>query len=170
MSVINVAEQGHVVTLVMPHDAQGHATNSDVLNMEGYEHCTMIVSIGAASRAAGVITVQSCSALGGGGTNTAIDYTAYKCETAYGSANDDVLGAAVAVDDVTGIVPPVASTGIFYVIELTSGQLLTHATTAVRHVGFRLCVADPAAESFISAIAILSGSRYAKPGSPTVVD
>jgi hypothetical protein len=164
MSGFYVANNGHVVTLVMPHDLNGGDHHSDVVNMEGYSHCTMIVNIGAASRAAGVITVESCSALGGGGTNTKIDYDCYKCETAFGSANDDVLGAKVAVDDTTGIVPPAATTGIFYVIELESTQLLAG------HVGFRLDIVDPGAGSIISAIAILSGSRYGMAQSPTAVD
>jgi hypothetical protein len=164
MSGFNIAERGHVVTALMPHDLQGHDTHSDVINMEAYSHCTFIVSIGAASRAAGVITVESCSALGGGGTNTKIDFTAYKCETAYGSANDDVLGAAVAIDDTTGIVPPAATTGVFYVIELEATQLIAG------HVGFRLDMVDPAAGCIGGAIAILSGSRYESPQSPTAVD
>jgi len=164
MSGFNIAENGHVVQLVIPHDLNGGDHHSDVVNMEGYAHCTMLVQIGAASRAAGVITVESCSALGGGGTNTKIDFTAYKCETAYGSANDDVLGAKVAVDDTTGIVPPAGTTGIFYVIELESSQLVSG------HVGFRLDIVDPAAEQFTSAVAILSGSRYGSPQSPTTVD
>jgi hypothetical protein len=164
MSGFNIAEKGHVVTAIMPHDLQGHATHSDVINMEAYSHLTFIVSLGAASRAAGVITVESCSALGGGGTNTKIDFSCYKCETAFGSADDDVLGARVAIDDNTGIVPPIATTGIFYVIELESSQLISG------HVGFRLDMADPAAECFGGAIAILSGSRFAQPQSVTAVD
>jgi hypothetical protein len=108
--------------------------------------------------------VESCSALGGGGTNTKIDYTAYKCETAFGTANDDVLGAAVAIDDTTGIVPPIASTGIFYVIELEATQLIAG------HVGFRLDIVSAGAASIGSAVAILSGARYESPQSPTAVD
>ena len=164
MSGFNIAEQGHVVPLIYPQDLDGGDTHSDVFSMENYSHATIIISIGAQSRAAGVITVESCSALGGGGTNTKIDYTAYKCETIAGAANDDVLGAAVAVDDTTGIVPPVASTGIFYVIELEATQLLTG------HIGFRLDIVSAGAASIGCAIAVLSGSRYAGPQSPTIVD
>lgn len=164
MSGFFVANEGHVVQLIMPHDLNGGDHHSDVVDMDRYSHCTMIISIGAASRAAGVITVESCSALGGGGTNTKIDFIAYKCETAFGSANDDVLGAKVAVDDTTGIVPPAGTTGIFYVIELESSQLVTG------HVGFRLDIVDPGAASIISAVAILSGARFARAESATVVD
>lgn len=164
MSGFNVAEKGHVVNLIYPQDLDGGATTSDVVNMEAYSHMTIIVQIGSQSKAAGVITVESCSVLGGGGTNTKIDYSAYKCETQFGAANDDVLGARVAIDDTTGIVPPINSTGIFYVIELESSQLIAN------HVGFRLCVASAGAASIGSAVAILSGSRYAAPQSPTAVD
>lgn len=164
MNGFNVAENGHVVQLIIPHDLNGADHHSDVFSMENYGHASIIIQIGAASRAAGVITVESCSALGGGGTNTKIDFNAYKCETAYGSAADDVLGAKVAVDDTTGIVPPAASTGIFYVIELEASQLVDG------DVGFRLDIVDPAAASIISAVAILSGARYGGPQSPTVVD
>ena len=160
----NIAEMGHVVPLIYPQDLDGGDTHSDVFSMEGYAHASIIISIGAQSKAAGVITIESCSALGGGGTNTKIDYTAYKCETQAGAANDDVLGAAVAIDDTTGIVPPANSTGIFYVIELEASQLLAG------HVGFRLCVASAGAASIGCAIAVLSGARYAGPQSPTVVD
>lgn len=164
MNTFAPAECGHVVQLIMPHDQNGAAHNSDVVSMKNYQHATFIVQIGAASRAAGVIKVESCSALGGGGTNTAIPFAAYKCETAYGSANDDVLGAKVAVAAATGIIPPAGTTGVFYVIELDSTEVLAG------HVGFRLAIADPAAGSIGGAVAILSGSRFASPQTVTAVD
>lgn len=163
MSGFNIAEEGHVVSYY-PRDINGGAINTDVINMEGYSHLTFIVPIGVASRAAGVITIQSCSALGGGGTNTAIDFTAYKCETASGSANDDVLGSKTACTAAVGIVPPAASTGIFYVIELESSQLLAG------HVGFRCAIANPAAASILGIIGIASGARYGKSSGTTAVD
>jgi hypothetical protein len=43
-----------------------------------------------------------------------------------------------------------------YVIELNDTQLVSG------DIGFRMCIADPGAASVGSAVAILSGARYAK--------
>jgi hypothetical protein len=162
MSGFNIAEEGHVVPYY-PRNITGGAITTSVINMEAYSHLSFIVNIGVASRAAAVITIESCSALGGGGTNTAIDFTVYKGETIAGATNWDVLGAAVAVDDVTGVIPPAVSTGIFYVIELESTQLVAN------HVGFRLCIANAGDAQITGIVGILSGARYKYPQSVTAV-
>ena len=155
-------QDGHLVQLFEPADHTG-AENSLVFRMKEYNHATVIISYGATPAADGVITVESCSAIGAGGTNTAIPITYYKCILDFEGALGDVLGAATSpVLAATGMIPT-ATANTMYVIELESAQLIQG------HVGFRVCQANPTGASIMSGIAILSGSRYGQDQSRTVI-
>ena len=161
---ICISEECFTVQLINVHDWNGGGDHhSLVVGMKNWEHLTMIISIGVASRAAGVITVESCSALGASpGTATKIAFSYYECLLDF-AATTDILSARKDVTvAATGIVPPVATSNIRYQIELNSGQLLTN------HVGFRLDVVDAGAACLASAIGICSGGRYVQAIKATV--
>lgn len=157
----SVPQDGHTVQLITPHDLNGAAHSSLVCRMKNYRHASILVSIGTAPRAAGVITVESCDDMTPT-THTEIAFKYYKCETAFEAANSDVL-SAIQTGATTGIVPAAGTpNGVMYVIELDSDQLTEG------HIGFRISIADPGAASVISAVAILSGG-LATDQSPTVI-
>jgi hypothetical protein len=93
--------------------------------------------------------------------HTEIVFDYYECILDFEGALGDVLSVKKSAL-VTGMVPT-ATANIFYVIELESTQL------EANHIGFRIRQADPTGASIMSAVAILSGSRYASPASPTVI-
>ncbi len=165
MSGFNIAEEGHIGFLTLNAldlNTAGHV--GTVINMENYSHITYIIRMGATVRAASVITVESCSAMGGGGTNTAIPFSYYCTAIANTSALGDVLGTKTAVTvAATGIVPATGTDNIMFVIELEAGQLLSG------HVGFRLVVADPGAAALADILFIQSGGRYKYPSSVTTM-
>jgi hypothetical protein len=157
-----LAGDGHLVQLFEPADHTG-AENSLVFRMKEYNHATVIISYGATPAADGVITVESCDAIGAGGTNTAIPITYYKCILDFEGALGDVLGAATSPTlAATGMIPT-ATANTMYVIELEASQLIQG------HVGFRVCQANPTGASIMSGIAILSGPRYGQTQSRTVI-
>lgn len=166
MSGFNLAEEGHIAFLTLgAFDFNTAALNTAVINMENYSHLTFIVRMEATVRAATVITIESCSAMGGGGTNTAITFGYYKTAIASTTALGDVLGARTEVSvAATGCVPVAGGAdNIMFVIELESTQLLTN------HVGFRLAAADPGAGALGTVLCIQSGNRYASPQSGTTI-
>jgi len=55
-----IAEDGHYCPLIIPHDQNGNAHSSTVIRMGKYNHADIFIFIGAATRAAGVITLESC--------------------------------------------------------------------------------------------------------------
>ena|SRR5438270_10618253 len=130
--------------------------------MKNYQHATILLQIGVSAAAFTKIFVKNGTATAAVGADVAgaaaMAFSIYKQETA-GAAND-VLGARTAVD-VNGYTPSAAD-GIFYVIEVDASELpdgspyvqvvLTNGTNSV----------------VASAVAILSGARYAETQSPTV--
>jgi hypothetical protein len=167
MSGFNIAEQGHIAFLTLgAFDINTAGLTSNVINMENYSHISFIVRMEATVRAASVVTIESCSAMGGGGTNTAIVFAYYCTAIASTTALGDVLGARTAVTvAATGIVPVAGGQdNLMYVIELESNQLLSG------HVGFRIVIADPNAAALATVLCIQSGARYASPQSPTTIN
>lgn len=166
MSGFNIAEQGHAAFLTLgAFDINTAGLTSAVIGMKAYSHIAFIVRMEATVRAASVVTIESCSAMGGGGTNTAITFSYYKTAIASTSALGDVLGAKTEVTvAATGIVPVAGGAdNIMFDIELESSQLVSG------HVGFRIVIADPAAAALATVLCIQSGARYASPQSATVI-
>ncbi len=159
MSGFNIAEMGHVVQLWEPADHTA-AESTKVVRMENYDHCTVIISYGATPAADGLILVESCNNMTPT-THTEIVFDYYECILDFEGALGDVLSAKKSAA-VTGMVPT-AVANIFYVIELEASQLVSG------HIGFRFSQANPTGASIMSAVAILSGSRYASPQSPTAI-
>lgn len=161
-----IAEEGHYVPLIMPHDQSGAAHASSVIRMKDYNHADIIVSIGATILAAGVITLESCDNMTPS-VHTEIPFNYYVSTAVFGSASDDIWMPVTKLTATTGIIPgavgPAAgTTGVTYLIALDAEQLVEG------HIGFRLNIANPAGASIGSAFAILSGERYGV--NPNTVD
>jgi len=159
MKGINIAEQCHVVNVLPPIDvdtASGVA-QSEVWSMENYAHCTVIVQVGVGDADPGDITVEEVDVVAGT-TDTAIDFYYYAETTALG----DTLGARTLAEAATGI-DVSANDNIFYVIEIDASQLSDGYPC--------LCIkwSNPGGSTIASAVAILSGSRYAGSESSTAI-
>ena len=157
----NISEDGHIVPLFLPADQNGAIHSSLVVAMKEYSHASILIYIGAASRAAGIITLESCDDATPT-TSTEIVFNYYESVIAFGSANTDVLSVKKTAA-VTGIVPPAGTTGVMYVIELDAIELTPG------HIGFRISIADPGAASIIFGAAILSGAKHKGPASVTAL-
>ena len=159
MKGFNIAEVGHVVNILPPIDidtASGVA-HSEIFSMENYAHATIIVQCGVTNADAGFITIEECDNFTPT-TDTAIDFYYYAEETALG----DTLGARTLAVAATGI-DVSANDNTIYVIEIDASELTD---------GFP-CIAlkwsNPGGSTIASAVAILSGSRYAGTESATAI-
>jgi hypothetical protein len=125
--------------------------------MAKYAHASIIIQIGVGPADGGNITLEECD--DGVPTNsTAIVFSYYAEDTALG----DVLGARTAAAAATGI-DVSANDNIFYVIEIDAAQLTE---------GYpNLCLvwSNPGGSLIASAVAILSGAKYAQAESPTAL-
>lgn len=156
MQGFNIAEMGHIVNILPPINIAG-GVECDVFSMENYAHATIIIQVGVSAAAFTKIIVKECTAIDGTGA-TAIAFSVYKEETAAG----DTLGARTAV--AAAGVTPHANDTIFYVIELDARELsdLSHF--------IEVELTNGSGNSVIaSAVAILSGSRYAQGINPTAI-
>ncbi|MFC5528477.1 hypothetical protein [Cohnella yongneupensis] len=151
----NVAEMGHVVNLIPPIDITGGKTG-DVFSMRDYSHATIIVQIGVSAAAFTKIILEECTDFTGAGA-AALPFNFYKEET----SADDTLSVREVVP-AAGYTPS-AVDNIFYVIELDAAEL----SEGKQFVQLRLT--NGANSVIASAIAILSGSRYAGDQSPTAI-
>lgn len=156
MKGINIAEFFHVVNILPPVDANDAAANSDVFSMKNFAHATIIVQCGVSAGAVPTITIEECDDFTPS-NSTAIAFKAYKEETAAG----DTLGARTAVAS-TGLAMG-TDNGIMYVIEIDAAEL------SAGYENLRVCFTDPGASALISAVAILSGPRYAGDQSATAI-
>jgi hypothetical protein len=156
-----LSQDGHIVQLYMAKDYNGQANSSPVFTMRNYEHASIIIQLATAPRAAGIITINSCIDVVPS-VAIAIPFDYFQCLTAYTATNGDVLSTRYQ-GTTSGIIPATGTNGIMYVIELSSEQLL------VGHIGFQLAIANPGASSLLSAVAILSGARFAGDQQPTAL-
>jgi hypothetical protein len=159
MKGCNIAEMMHVVNLLPPIDVDtaSGVTHSEIFSMKNYAHATIIVQLGVTPADGGNITVEECDDFVP--TNsTAIAFSYYGETTALG----DTLGARTAAVAETGI-DVSANDNIMYVIEIDASQL---------SAGYpNLCIvwSNPGGSLIASAVAILSGSRYAGDQSATAI-
>ena len=157
MKGFNIVEEGHIVTLYYPIDIDtlAGADSPVIVKMGDYSHATIIYSIGVNPLAAGVVTIESCDDTTPT-TATEIMFRYYRYETSQILANGDVPGALTwTTTAAAGLIPVAGAVPSMYVIELDSEELVQG------DIGFRMAIVDPAAASVGSAIAILSGARYA---------
>lgn len=149
------AQEGHLVNILPPVDITGGKT-AQAFGMQNYAHASILIQIGVSAAAPGLVTLNACTD-NAGDNPTAIPFNVYKQETA-GAAND-VLGSKVVVPS-TGFTPS-AHAGIFYVIEIDAEALPQGSPY------LQLAMANTANSVIASAVAILSGSRYAEDQSIT---
>jgi hypothetical protein len=150
------AQMGHVVNILPPVDITGGKT-AQAFSMKEYAHVTLILAIGVAAAAFTKILVNKCTDAAGDGA-TAIPFTIYKQETA--GASHDVLGAKTAVT-AAGYTPS-ANSGIFYVIELDAKEL------DPANPYLQLQLTNGVNSVIASAVAVLSGARFAEVQSPSI--
>jgi len=155
MKGITLAEVGHIVNIIPAIDITGGVTG-DVFTMENHSHATIIISIGVSAAAFTKIIVNECTSFAAAGA-TAIAYSIYKEETASG----DTLGARTAV--AAAGVAPSANDNIHYVIELDASELSDGSPYV------QLSLTNGANSVIASAVAILTGSRYAEESSATAI-
>lgn len=154
MKGFHAALDGHPVNILAPVDING-GVNTDVFSMKNHSHVSIIIQLGVTG-AASTVTLEECDDFVP--TNsTAINFEVYKEETASG----DTLGARVSVA-AAGFATS-TNDGVFYVIELDASELL------VDFPNVRLVFSDPSAATFVSVVAVLSGSRYGKEQSATAI-
>lgn len=156
----NIVEEGAFVPLYTPIDVDtlAAAKSPVVCLLKNWVHASIIIMIGQLPRAAGVITVASCDNITPT-TETKIMFPYYRYETSQKLANGDVHGALTwTTTAAAGLIPVATGAEATYIIELDADLLDKD------DIGFRLCIADPAAASVMSACAILSGARYADKG------
>lgn len=157
---MNLAETCHFVNLHPPLDNSTGAKVLPVFNIEGYHHVTIIIQMGATHSDAGFFTLEQCNALSPS-VHPDFAFQYYAEETDAG----DVLDAApTRVTAATGIdMAPGGVNNIMYVVEVDATEL----TSGYHHLRGNFSAAGGA--NLVSAIAILSGARDARPASPTVL-
>lgn len=156
---MNLAETCHFINILPPvSDTTGQTTSC--WSMEEWKHATIIVQMGATASDGGNITVEKCTAIDGSG-NTAFAFQYYAEETDAGDVLDAVPTRVTAA---TGIdAAPAGVNNIMYVIEIDAEEL------GSSYPFLRVVLSVPGAANLVSALAILSGGRDARPASPTVL-
>jgi len=149
----NVVENGHVVTLIAPQ-TQTAALTSEIFSMENWAHATIIVQGGAGS--ASTVTVSECDDFSP--SNAATKTFRYAQEA---TAAGDVVDAALASAATSGVAVGTA-TGIFLIIEIDKDELTDGYPCVQINV-------SASGSKLISALAILSGGRYQKDITATVI-
>ncbi len=156
MKGLTLAEQAKIVNILPPQDVDTGKT-SDVFSLKNYAHATIIVTCGSTNADAGNITIEECDDFTP--TNdTPIDFYYYAEDTAGG----DTLGARTKAEAATGI-DVSGNDNTIYVIEIDASQLSDGYPNLV------LKWSDPGGATFGSAVAILSGARYAGAEAPTAI-
>lgn len=156
MKGINIAEELHVINILPPQSIAG-AVTSDVFSLKNYQHATIIVTAGSTNADGGNITIEECDDFGP--TNdTAIDFYYYAEETAAG----DTLGARTKAAAATGI-DVSGNDNITYVIEIDASEL------SDGYPCLYLKWSAPGGATLVSAVAVLSGARYAGEQSATAI-
>lgn len=156
MSRFVLAEQGHTVQILAPVDVSG-GLGSDIFSMAEYDHASIILQFGVSAAAVTKVQVEKCSDFAAS-VHTPIAFNVYKEETAGG----DTLGSRVACEAAAGLVPNAAD-NIFYVIEIDAAEL------GDGYDKVRLLITNGVNSVIASAVAVLSGARFASVASPTVV-
>jgi Flp pilus assembly protein TadG len=155
MKGFNVPEQGHVVNILPPLDINGAGFTSDYFDMGLYSHVDIILTLGVTG-AASTITLEESDDNSGSSTS-AIAFSYYQEETAAGDTLSDrqsatSSGFATSTND-----------NVTYVISVDAAELSDGYPYLV------LKGTDPSASTLTSAVAVLSGSRYAQENTPTAI-
>lgn len=145
-----VAQDGHVVNILPPVSISG-GVSSQPFNLKNAAHVSLLLQFGALSAQPGAFVLNACTDHTGA-TKQAIGFNLFTQETS-GAAND-VLSTKQVIAT-TGYQPP-DTANIFYVIEVDAASL------PAGYPYLQLVIADGADTDFASAVAILSGLRFAE--------
>jgi hypothetical protein len=152
---MNIGEEGHVVNILPPLDIDAAAQTSDAFSLANYDHASIIIQLGVTG-AASTVTVEECTSAAGAGA-TAIAFSYYSETTDAG----DTLSTRTAATD-AGFATS-TNDNVFYVIEINAAQLSEGSPW------IRVQWTDPGAATFGSAVAVLTGARYASEQTPTAI-
>lgn len=156
MSYFNIANEGHVVSVQLPIDIDTNSgATGESFTMENWSHASIIITGGAATGAS-VVTVSENTDASQSGT-TAIAFKYAKEETALG----DTLGALTACTSAGFTMS--TNNGTIYVLEIDAADLSEGSPWVTVHF------ADPSGTVIVSAVAVLSGGRYAGDESATAI-
>lgn len=166
MNGFPISEAGHVVNILPPVDITGGKT-AQAFSMANYKHASIIIQIGVSAAAFTKILLNLCSDASGSNP-VALPFNIYTQETA--GASHDVLSAITAVT-AAGYTPS-ANDGIFYVIEIDANEMEAAIAGALsgslgQDSYLQLQLTNGANSVIASAVAVLSGSRFAEAQSPT---
>jgi hypothetical protein len=160
MKGLVAAEQAHIVNILPPVDITGGKV-AQAFSMAKHAHATIILQIGVSAAAFTKIFVDSATATAAVGSAAAgaahMAFSIYTQETA--GADQDVLSARTAVTSAG--YTPAATDGIFYVIEIDASELPDGSPYV------QLNLTNGVNSVIASAVAILSGERYAGSQSAT---
>jgi hypothetical protein len=155
MKGFHIAEEGHVVCLLLPHELNGNAHKTDIISLKDYSHIDFIIITGAGGTAA-TVTVEKNPALVAG-SEVAIAFKYYAELTGSGDVLDRATDAGV------GGFALAATANIMYVISVDAAEL------GEDYTGIDLNFTDPAAGLVACVVAVLSGARYAQESSVTAL-
>lgn len=146
-----LSQEGHIIPILPPQDYDT-GVSSDIFSMKDCSHVTIIVTFGTTNSDAGNITVNESDDLSGSNTD-AIGFK-YAAET---TDSGDSLGAltTVAYADADSGIDVSANDNTTYVIELDAEDLSEGYNNVF------ISISDPGGSGYASAIAILTGLRYA---------
>ncbi len=147
---INLAEECKVVPLLYPVSGTGTAT--DIINMENYQHASIILVQGVAG-SANTVTVRG-SDDNASTTSSAISFQYYSEVT----EGIDILGARTSAG--TAGFEMTSGSNQFMVIEVDASELPSGQSF--------LLVNNTDVKNLLSVTAVLSGARYAQTEAPTV--
>ncbi len=151
---ITLCEEAHFVSLFTSAD-HSTAASSEVLSMENYSHCTILISKGAGS--AVTVIPQECDGFAAANFATFAGYS-YAYEGI--GVGTDVLSALAA--GTTAGVALDSDTDTLLVFEID-------ATSLSDGYGFLRIAHDAAGASQFSAMAVLSGPRFGKDVTQTAI-
>ena len=156
MSYFNIAQEGHVVSVQLPIDIDtANGATGESFSMENWSHASIVITGGAATGASDVTVSENTDA--SQSDTTAIAFK-YAIET---TAGGDTLGALTAVSS-SGFTMS-TNNGTIYVLEIDAADLSAGYNWVTVHFG------DPSGSVIVSAVAILSGGRYAGDESATAI-
>jgi hypothetical protein len=152
---VNLAQEGHVVPIILPASITGGATSA-VFGMRSGTKANILLQFGALAAAPTAVTLLACTDITGA-TSQAIPFDVYQQVLA--GAGNDVFGVRTPVT-AAGYVP-VNVAGHLDLIEVQDDQL------PQGYPYLKLVVGSPAAANFASAVAVLTGLRFAGESNPT---
>ena len=173
----NVAEQGHPINILPPVSISGGAT-TQAFHMKHAEHASIIIAFGAQASPAvnpTSIVVNQCTDASGSNATPLASFR-YYYQSTKGAGYDTLDGYGQCLSNspnlppnyttaVTGITSfPSAVSNLLYVIEIDAAELEIIADavgSSTEYPYIQVVIASSATATYASAIAILSGLRYA---------